>query len=96
MGKNVRFLSLSLIQSPSLSQMLALTLFAKISLCEIYKLVPQILRIFHLSLVDGEQEWETHNYWFHKASRVNAKVQVRDSIEGSPGYQLLQRVDSRN
>ena len=54
---------------------------AKISLCEMYKIVPQILRTYHLSLVDGAQDWETHNYWFHKTSGVNTKVQVRNVDE---------------
>ncbi|KAE8871021.1 hypothetical protein PTNB29_01365 [Pyrenophora teres f. teres] len=40
-----------------------------ISLCEIYKLVPQLLRSFHIRFAEPEREWETRNYWFNKPSR---------------------------
>ncbi|KAF4468535.1 pisatin demethylase [Fusarium albosuccineum] len=39
-----------------------------ISLCEMYKLVPQLLLSFDLE--DMGTEWTTHNYWLNKLSKV--------------------------
>lgn len=78
-GKNVRNFPFVLHRSPwPHPQPPPLTLWHKISLCEMYKLVPQILHIYHILLVDDAHDWTTHNYWFHKASSVNTKVEVRD------------------
>jgi len=49
----------------------------KISLCEMYKVIPQLLRDFDLELLEPEKEWETHNYWFNKPTKVYTKVQRR-------------------
>ncbi|KAG9188185.1 hypothetical protein G6011_02108 [Alternaria panax] len=48
-----------------------------ISLCEIYKVIPQLLREFHLELSSLEGEWETHNYWFNKPTKVYINVRRR-------------------
>ncbi|KAI4604810.1 hypothetical protein J4E83_010961 [Alternaria metachromatica] len=47
----------------------------QISLCETYKVILQLLREFDLELLEPEKEWETHNYWFNKPTKVYTKVQ---------------------
>jgi len=47
------------------------------SLCEIYKVVTQLIRLFHIELAEPEKEWKTHNYWFHKPSRVVTTIRRR-------------------
>ncbi|KAF3031644.1 hypothetical protein E8E12_000748 [Didymella heteroderae] len=46
-----------------------------ISLCEMYKAIPQLLRQFQLELVKAE--WETRNYWFNKPAKVHVRVRPR-------------------
>ncbi|KAH7161064.1 cytochrome P450 [Dactylonectria macrodidyma] len=46
-----------------------------ISLCEIHKLIPQLLRSFDIELT--EREWTTHNFWFHKPSNVNVRLTLK-------------------
>ncbi|KAH7371279.1 cytochrome P450 [Pyrenochaeta sp. MPI-SDFR-AT-0127] len=48
-----------------------------ISLSEIYKLIPQLLRSFHLELLEPDKEWETQNHWFNKPSKVYTNVRRR-------------------
>ncbi|KAL9619120.1 MAG: hypothetical protein Q9160_006209 [Pyrenula sp. 1 TL-2023] len=48
-----------------------------ISLSEIYKLIPQLVRLFHFRLEDPNKEWKTRNYWFNKQSGINAYVEER-------------------
>ncbi|MCJ1474776.1 hypothetical protein MMC13_003436 [Lambiella insularis] len=48
-----------------------------ISLSEIYKLVPQIIRTFHIRLVDPNKGWKTHNYWFNKQTDVHIYIEER-------------------
>jgi hypothetical protein len=43
-----------------------------------YKAIPQLLRAFHLELPEPEKEWETHNYWFNKPTKVHAKICCRN------------------
>jgi hypothetical protein len=35
-----------------------------ISLMEMSKLVPQLLRRYHVELADQQAEWTLHDYWF--------------------------------
>lgn len=49
----------------------------QISLCEMYRVIPQLVRQFHLELVDPEQPWETHNYWFNKPAKVHVNIRLR-------------------
>lgn len=49
----------------------------QISLSEIYKLIPQIIRDFHIRLADPSKEWKTHNYWFNKQTDINVYVEER-------------------
>ncbi|KAF2668506.1 cytochrome P450 oxidoreductase [Microthyrium microscopicum] len=48
-----------------------------ISLLEIYKLVPSLLRRFQLELVEPEREWTTLNAWFVRQLDFNVKFLQR-------------------
>ncbi|CAK7216664.1 hypothetical protein SCUCBS95973_002883 [Sporothrix curviconia] len=49
----------------------------QISLCEMYKMIPELLRAYRLELVHPERAWTTHNYWFNKPSNVETRVTAR-------------------
>ncbi|KAL8920034.1 MAG: hypothetical protein Q9208_006489 [Pyrenodesmia sp. 3 TL-2023] len=49
-----------------------------ISLSEIYKLVPQLVRNFRLRLADPAKEWRTRNYWFNKQTDIFVYVEKRN------------------
>ncbi|CEI60005.1 unnamed protein product [Fusarium venenatum] len=51
-----------------------------ISLLELYKLVPTILRIFELELVNPETPWKLHNAWFVRQMGFNVRLKERDKI----------------
>ncbi|KAL9640463.1 MAG: hypothetical protein Q9164_000282 [Protoblastenia rupestris] len=53
-----------------------------ISLSEIYKLVPQIVRLFHIRLADPSRDWKTHNYWFNKQTEVYTCIKKRRNESG--------------
>ncbi|KAI4094917.1 MAG: hypothetical protein LQ344_001962 [Seirophora lacunosa] len=48
-----------------------------ISLSEIYKLIPHIMRSFHIRLAEPAKEWRTRNYWFNKQSGILVHVEER-------------------
>ncbi|CEJ86201.1 hypothetical protein VHEMI04037 [[Torrubiella] hemipterigena] len=48
-----------------------------ISLSEIYKLVPLVMRFFTFTLSEPEKQWSTHNAWFNKQTGVNVRVEKR-------------------
>lgn len=50
-----------------------------ISLCEMYKMIPQLLRAYHVELVQPARSWTTHNYWFNKPSEVYTRVTARNA-----------------
>jgi cytochrome P450 len=50
-----------------------------ISLLEMYKLVPTVLRRFEIKLEDPREEWKLHNAWFVKQSNFNVVFKVRGS-----------------
>lgn len=52
-----------------------------ISLSEIYKLVPQILRDFHICLADPSRGWKTHNFWFNKQTDIC--IYIKERSDGS-------------
>jgi hypothetical protein len=49
----------------------------QISLTEIHKLIPNILRHYRLELINPEKDWETHNFWFNKQVGIDVKVTRR-------------------
>ncbi|RMJ17486.1 hypothetical protein BHE90_002916 [Fusarium euwallaceae] len=51
-----------------------------ISLLELYKLVPTILRRFELELVDPETPWKLHNAWFVRQAGFNVRLKERETI----------------
>jgi len=52
-----------------------------ISLLEVYKLVPTVLRTFELSLEDPTKEWKVHNAWFVKQLDFRTKFQKRALVK---------------
>ncbi|EOA88692.1 uncharacterized protein SETTUDRAFT_106678 [Exserohilum turcica Et28A] len=48
-----------------------------ISLGEMYKVIPQLLRAFDMRLEEPDSEWETCNYWFNKPKKVYTVVRCR-------------------
>ncbi|KAH8896794.1 cytochrome P450 oxidoreductase [Thozetella sp. PMI_491] len=48
-----------------------------ISLAELHKLVPQLLRTFTFELATPGLEWKTHNNWFNKQTGLNVHVKRR-------------------
>ncbi|KAK5789152.1 hypothetical protein VI817_008276 [Penicillium citrinum] len=51
-----------------------------ISLLEIYKLVPSMLRRFEINFVDPRQEWELVNAWFVKQKNFTTSFSLRDIV----------------
>ncbi|KAF2647336.1 pisatin demethylase [Lophiostoma macrostomum CBS 122681] len=47
-----------------------------ISLLEMHKLVPAVLRKFRIELVDPSAEWQLHNAWFVKQSGLRVRLSV--------------------
>ncbi|CAK7205847.1 hypothetical protein SEUCBS139899_008626 [Sporothrix eucalyptigena] len=52
-----------------------------ISLLEIYKVVPSLLRRFKIEFLDPKQEWELTNSWFVKQSNFWTTFEVRDLVQ---------------
>ncbi|KAH7409032.1 cytochrome P450 oxidoreductase [Cadophora sp. MPI-SDFR-AT-0126] len=50
-----------------------------IALSEIYKLIPQLLRLFNIRLLEPDMELKTRNYWFNKQIGVRIQVEERDT-----------------
>ena len=48
-----------------------------ISLLEMSKLVPQLLRRIHFELADPKKEWTLYDYWFVKQTGLICKVTSR-------------------
>ncbi|KAB5543017.1 cytochrome P450-like protein [Coniochaeta sp. 2T2.1] len=61
-----------------------------ISLLEVYKLVPSMLRRFEIQFKDPRQEWELVNSWFVKQKNFTTVFKMRDIVKpeeaaGAPG-----------
>ncbi|KAL8994648.1 MAG: hypothetical protein Q9188_007009 [Gyalolechia gomerana] len=72
-GKNVSADFISQLPHPRL----ILLYLSQISLSEIYKLVPQIVRAFQIRLADPSKQWKTHNYWFNKQTDIHVLLKER-------------------
>ncbi|KAL4948676.1 cytochrome P450 [Aspergillus filifer] len=48
-----------------------------ISLAEMHKMIPRLIRGYKLELSDPQKEWKTHNYWFNKQTGIRVKVTAR-------------------
>ena len=49
----------------------------QISISEIHKLIPQVMREFDIELLDRGIEWTTNNMWFNKQTEIQVKVRRR-------------------
>lgn len=49
-----------------------------ISLAELHKLTPEVLRRFELGLADKNSTWKTRNLWFCKQENVIVRLRKRD------------------
>lgn len=56
-----------------------------ISLLEIYKLVPSMLRRFELEFDDPNQEWEIVNAWFVKQNNFTTRFKLRELVKPAEG-----------
>ncbi|KAL1844957.1 hypothetical protein VTK73DRAFT_1444 [Phialemonium thermophilum] len=52
-----------------------------ISLLEIYKLVPSMLRRFEIEFKDPNQEWKLVNAWFVKQNNFTTTFKLRDIVK---------------
>ncbi|KAK3394933.1 cytochrome P450-like protein [Podospora didyma] len=56
-----------------------------ISLLEIYKLVPSMLRRFEIEFDDPNQEWEVVNAWFVKQNNFTTRFKLRHIVKPEQG-----------
>lgn len=56
-----------------------------ISLLEIYKLVPSMLRRFEIEFDDPKQEWEIVNAWFVKQNNFTTRFKLRELVKPREG-----------
>ncbi|KAI2468372.1 cytochrome P450 [Annulohypoxylon bovei var. microspora] len=59
-----------------------------ISLLEIYKVVPSLLRRFDIRFKDPNQEWKLVNAWFVKQQNFQAMFEVRDLVKPADSEKL--------
>lgn len=52
-----------------------------ISLAELHKLVPAVLRDFHLDMWEEGKTWKTRNLWFNKQDGVEVRVTPRQPLK---------------
>ncbi|KAK0641271.1 cytochrome P450-like protein [Cercophora newfieldiana] len=58
-----------------------------ISLLEIYKLVPSMLRRFEIEFDDPNQEWEIVNAWFVKQNNFTTRFKLRELVRPREGVE---------
>ncbi|KAK5653322.1 hypothetical protein OQA88_9013 [Cercophora sp. LCS_1] len=58
-----------------------------ISLLEIYKLVPSMLRRFEIQFDDPKQEWEIVNAWFVKQNNFTTRFKLREIVKPREGVE---------
>jgi cytochrome P450 len=58
-----------------------------ISLMEMHKLVPQLLRYFDFSLADKDAEWTTLNRWFNSQKGLKVNIRLRKKVDMVPEWQ---------
>jgi cytochrome P450 len=58
-----------------------------ISLMEMQKLVPQLLRYFEFSLADKDAEWTTLNRWFNSQKGLIVNLRLRKKVDLVPVWQ---------
>ncbi|CAG8886333.1 unnamed protein product [Penicillium nalgiovense] len=45
-----------------------------ISLCELYKVIPELLRSYRLELSSPQKDLETSGFWFYKPAPMHIRV----------------------
>lgn len=55
-----------------------------ISLMEMQKLVPQLMRYFDFELADKDAEWTTRNRWFNSQKGLNVNIRLRKKVDLVP------------
>jgi cytochrome P450 len=60
-----------------------------ISLMEMQKVVPQLLRYFEFRLVEQEKEWRTLNRWFNTQKGLEVYVRSRRKVDLVASWQNL-------
>ncbi|OJJ06598.1 hypothetical protein ASPVEDRAFT_45955 [Aspergillus versicolor CBS 583.65] len=50
-----------------------------ISLCEIHKLVPELVRLYEIRLADPEEGFRSMNHWFNKPLPMSVRIRKRDN-----------------
>ncbi|KAH8812835.1 cytochrome P450 [Xylogone sp. PMI_703] len=68
LGKNVHSLSYTFAHVSQIIQ---------ISLAEIHKTIPMLLRSYRIELAEPDKEWQTHNFWFNKQTGIRVFVTAR-------------------
>ena len=58
-----------------------------ISLMEMQKVVPQLLRYFEFSLADKDVEWTTLNRWFNSQKDLLVNLRLRRKVDLVPVWQ---------
>lgn len=58
-----------------------------ISLMEMQKLVPELLRYFDFQLADKDAEWTTLNRWFNSQKGLNVILKPRKKVDLVPVWQ---------
>jgi cytochrome P450 len=58
-----------------------------ISLMEMQKLVPQLMRYFDFSLADKDAEWKTRNHWFNSQKGLIVNIRLRKKVDLIPDWQ---------
>ncbi|OTA92882.1 hypothetical protein M434DRAFT_386666 [Hypoxylon sp. CO27-5] len=65
-----------------------------ISLLEIYKVVPSLLRRFDIRFKDPRQEWKLVNAWFVKQNNFHAMFEVRDLVKPDSEKEISEKLAS--
>jgi len=63
-----------------------------ISLMEMQKLVPQLLRYFDFELEDREMQWKTMNRWFNSQKGLFVTIRPRRKVDLVPVWQNLEKL----
>lgn len=49
-----------------------------ISILEMSKIIPQLMREYTITMAEPNQEWKTENYWFVKQTGLECRILRRD------------------
>ena len=63
----------------------------QVSMSEIHKLMPQVLRHFSVELADPEKPWKSRNLWFNKQTSLIARLKRRETAAADTGAESFQQ-----